>query len=280
MRPRLGEIIGGDAADDRAEACGGIGRRISLLVEQAQHAEEFDRLVGLVQPGQLLDRLGSLGGRRGLAIQSQEKDRLGARRTGELAVGHVLQHVRLHVWIAWQGTIGGQALKLPESLLERVVDVIVGGLPDHVAGNRHRLLRIGAVKEACGSDGLQPHARARVLSLHAQQRQRPGDAIAPVAEDAGGGGAGAGLGRSEHAIEQPFVHHVVPLVDPQRFRQLVRIICVALVEGGGPRLGRGDNLCAVVFAKLNFRPRPHVVFRLLQEVEEDRDRLPVNPRPA
>ena len=49
-------------------------------------------------------------------------------------------------------------------------------------------------------------------------------------------------GQLEHLLQQRLVDHVVVLVDPEGFEQVVLVVRVVLVERRDPLLGRRDDL--------------------------------------
>ena len=56
------------------------------------------------------------------------------------------------------------------------------------------------------------------------------------------------------------VDDVVPLVNPEGFKEVVRVIGRVFVERGGPLFRRGDDLGGVVFAEFNFGEVADLVF--------------------
>ena len=77
-------------------------------------------------------------------------------------------------------------------LVQRVLEVVVLVVDQRFDGDVERLL---VVEEAQGPDRFEPNARVLVVDAGLEQLERIRDAVAPVAEDAGGRGAGLRLGR-------------------------------------------------------------------------------------
>ena len=123
---------------------------------------------------------------------------------------------------------------------------------------------------------MEAHALAFVGGFLAENRERAGDAVAPVTEDAHSGGAGIGAWGLQHAVEQRDVDDVMPLMQPERFGKVVLIIGVRGVERGDPSLGGGDHGGGVVFAELDFGEVADLVFGALEQFEQRGDRLAVD----
>ena len=123
---------------------------------------------------------------------------------------------------------------------------------------------------------MEAHALAFVGGFLAENRQRAGDAITPVAEYAHGGGAGIGARGFQNAVEQRDVDDVMPLMQPERFGKVVLIIGVRGVERGDPSLGGGDHGGGVVFAELDFGEVADLVFGALEQIKQRRNRLAVD----
>src|SRR5262249_48763331 len=101
--------------------------------------------------------------------------------------------------------------------------------------------------------------------------------VPPVAKDSSCRRARMVVLGAKHAAQQLLVYHVVVLVDPQGFHEVVLVAGVILVERLHPFFEGGDDLPGVAAAQLDLRAVPDAIFRLLQEVEQLFDRLSGDP---
>ncbi len=138
--------------------------------------------------------------------------------------------------------------------------------------------RLGCLEEAGSAHRLQPYGRVRIVGLHLEQAQRIGNPIAPVAQDTCCRSPGPGLVRTQHAREQLLVHPVVPLLDPERLHHLMLVSLVLWIQPPDPCLQRGEHFLCVAGAQLDFRAVPDAIFRLLQQIQELRNRRPRDDR--
>ena len=116
------------------------------------------------------------------------------------------------------------------------------------------------------------------MGQRSEPGQRLGNPIAPVTEHPAGGRAGPRLGRTQHPAEEIGRHHIVPLVHPQCFHELVFMSGIVTVEARHPTLHRGDHLPRIVPVQLELGPFAHLVLRFLEQLEQRFDGLTVDGR--
>ena len=108
------------------------------------------------------------------------------------------------------------------------------------------------------ADRLEPDSRILVRHLNGQQRERVGEPVLPVSNDASRRASHSGVGRSEQSGEQFRIHDVERLVRPKPFELVVLVRRVLGVEIRDPRgqVAQHSSCAALLQDALGLGSRP------------------------
>ncbi|MCL6431140.1 MAG: hypothetical protein K6V36_09815, partial [Anaerolineae bacterium] len=106
-----------------------------------------------------------------------------------------------------------------------------------------------------------------------EQAQRLRHAVAPVAEHARGSGPCPEIRRGEQLLQQFHVDDIVRLVQPQRFQQVMLIICIVFIQTLYPLARGGEDQIGVAARQFDAGTVADAVFRLLEQLQQFLDRF-------